>query len=252
MKSSLAKISLRSLEVTGARREQRLVALCLRFIVIMIAFELAATVAGSAVHPALQVFLAQLAGIWLEIGSSASLPVSVAGALLISSGNWALIDQRCDGLHMLFAFTALIFAQGKVHARTFVVAAVGVLVLILFNSLRIAHLFSLLRAGSADFELYHLYLWQFGSVLVLIGLALAGLRLSWYGKLRAKRPRMARAAYAAPAALMLMTIAATGVYAGGGGGGGGGAALPVIGLPGVAASAVSAALIVVISWLRRA
>ncbi len=98
----------------------------------------------------------------------------VAGApkvALMEAGDVVLnVYEGCNGINVVIVFVAFLFAFGGPLKRLAVFVPVGILVIHLFNLLRVGLLFSLAHRNSTQFYYYHKYFFTATLYLVVFGL----------------------------------------------------------------------------------
>jgi len=203
------------------RRRTWVVCLFWRFLLLFALFWLVAS-SYPVFGQALQVLLAQLARFWIELLTNI-FPVWALDNQLFSSAAHGQIDDSCDGLECLLAFSALILAVRAAFMHKLRIVVVGLALLVLLNSFRIAHLFYLMHEESAYFFIFHLYLWQpLNVVVVFIVTGSSLVRLCKFGQDKlAVRENSSHYPWAMASCLGSLLVS-EGVAGGGGGGGGGG------------------------------
>lgn len=152
------------------------------------------------------------------------------GSILVSenfllsqvSGRYLFIDLPCLGLNMCAGLIALQLSANSSWARRMLAVCCGLVILQMYNCIRIAHLFSIVETNIGQFSFYHLFIWQSINMIVLVtlnvGLALlfhpTSLFTRFFVNLRPVRLIVHVAIYAP-------VLFGTEVFAFGGGGGGG-------------------------------
>ena len=152
--------------------------------------------------------------------------VLVSGNFLLSqvSGRYLFVALPCLGLNMCAGLIALQLSIHSSWARRILAVCCGLVILQMYNCIRIAHLFSILETNIGQFSFYHLFIWQSVNLVVLValnvGLALLFHPTSLFSRFLVNlRPvrLIVHVAILAPAFFGREVLAA-----GGGGGGGGG------------------------------
>lgn len=82
-----------------------------------------------------------------------------AKVALMDAGNIVLyVFEGCNGINVMIVFVAFIFAFGGRLKRFLIFLPIGLLIIHLFNLVRVAFLFYLAQTNSTKFYYYHKYL----------------------------------------------------------------------------------------------
>ncbi len=119
----------------------------------------------------IQHLLANAAGMVINFFS---MPIIVSENQLIHpiSGNFVIIDNACTGLSLFATIAALILSLNINSTKKFTKIILVIIALQLENLIRISHLYYLIEHDSTrhNFNLYHLYYWQFINFFYALGL----------------------------------------------------------------------------------
>jgi exosortase/archaeosortase family protein len=162
-------------------------------------------------------------------------PLSIIGNTLLSptSNRSLFIGQPCLGLGMCAGMIALQLSIRSSWHRKLIAIFFGLILLQLYNCIRITHLFSILENHIAQFNYYHLFIWQSFNIVFSLMLNVI-LILLFHPKSAIARAMhntrvfkiLASIAVFTPGVFIKQALAA----GGGGGGGGGGINAPFIAL----------------------
>ena len=107
-------------------------------------------------------------------------PISIINNVLLSqtSKQYLYVEVPCLGLDMCAGLVALQLTAHSTWRKKFTAIFYGLILLQLFNCIRIAHIFSIIEAKNVMFDYYHLFIWQ--SMNVIFSLMLNVVLMVWF------------------------------------------------------------------------